>query len=100
MFALFPNKSSYFFPNQPITGGGGQNEKYTPLVFHHLPLTDTSGAVKGHLYLDPYIRDDKGYQGGDRGWYIPLRANSKAGTIKFIKGLGTIRAENDIRIML
>ena len=22
-------------------------------------------------------RDDKGYQGGDRGWFIPLRSNSK-----------------------
>jgi len=44
-------------------------------------VTDKSGAMKGHIYLDPYIRDDKGYQGGDRGWFIPLRSNSKvAGT--------------------
>jgi len=44
-------------------------------------VTDKQGNLKGHCYLDPYIRDDKGYQGGDRGWYIPLRANSSvAGT--------------------
>jgi oligopeptidase A len=39
-------------------------------------VTDSDGNFKGHCYLDPYIRDDKGYQGGDRGWYVPLRAGS------------------------
>ncbi|XP_023323332.1 probable cytosolic oligopeptidase A [Eurytemora carolleeae] len=39
-------------------------------------VTDNQGNFKGHCYLDPYIRDDKGYQGGDRGWYVPLRTSS------------------------
>lgn len=38
-----------------------------------------SGQQLGHCYLDPYIRDDKAYQGGDRGWFIPLRQHSVAG---------------------
>ena len=38
-----------------------------------------SGEVLGHCYIDPYIRDDKAYQGGDRGWFIPLRQHSVAG---------------------
>jgi len=37
------------------------------------------GQVLGHCYLDPYIRDDKAYQGGDRGWFIPLRQHSQSG---------------------
>ena len=37
------------------------------------------GQQLGHCYLDPYIRDDKAYQGGDRGWFIPLRQHSVAG---------------------
>jgi len=35
--------------------------------------------VCGHFYLDPYIRDDKAYQGGDRGWYVILRSGSQVG---------------------
>jgi len=37
------------------------------------------GKEVGHCYLDPYIRDDKAYQGGDRGWYIPVRPGSEVG---------------------
>lgn len=27
--------------------------------------------------MDPFIRDDKGYAGGSKGWFIPLRSHSK-----------------------
>jgi len=36
----------------------------------------------GYCYLDPYIRDDKAYQGGDKGWYLPVRPHSKMGGSK------------------
>jgi len=39
-------------------------------------VSDNSGNFKGYCYLDPYIREDKAYEGGDQGWYIPLRAHS------------------------
>ena len=29
--------------------------------------------------IDPYIRDNKGYAGADKGWYFPLRNRSKIG---------------------
>lgn len=35
--------------------------------------------ILGHTYLDPYIRDDKAYEGGDKGWYIPVRNHSSVG---------------------
>jgi len=37
------------------------------------------GEEVGYCYLDPYIRDDKAYQGGDKGWYIPIRPHSEVG---------------------
>ena len=39
--------------------------------------------VLGHVYLDPYLREDKAYQGGDRGWYIPIRSatSGSCGTV-------------------
>jgi len=41
-------------------------------------VTDADdNRLLGHCYLDPYIRDDKAYQGGDKGWFIPLRQHSK-----------------------
>ena len=41
-------------------------------------VTDADdNSLLGHCYLDPYIRDDKAYQGGDKGWFIPLRQHSK-----------------------
>eukprot|EP00088_Acartia_fossae_P028036 TRINITY_DN2880_c0_g1_i2.p1 TRINITY_DN2880_c0_g1~~TRINITY_DN2880_c0_g1_i2.p1 ORF type:complete len:779 (-),score=169.37 TRINITY_DN2880_c0_g1_i2:109-2445(-) len=42
-------------------------------------VSDKSGQVRGYCYLDAYIRDDKGYNGADRGWFIPLRSNSNIG---------------------
>jgi len=36
--------------------------------------------VLGHCYLDLYIRDDKAYQGGDKGWFVPIRSNSSVGS--------------------
>ena len=38
-----------------------------------------AGTELGHFYLDPYIRDDKAYQGGDRGYFIPLASHSEMG---------------------
>jgi oligopeptidase A len=38
--------------------------------------------ILGHFYLDPYMRDDKGYAGGDHGWYVPIRAGCKFGPSK------------------
>ena len=32
--------------------------------------------VLGQFFLDPYLRDDKGYGGGEKGWYIPIRPHS------------------------
>lgn len=37
-----------------------------------------SGKELGRFYIDPYIRDDKGYAGGDKGWYVPVRPRSRA----------------------
>ena len=39
-------------------------------------VSNKSGENIGYCYVDPYIRDDKGYNGGDRGWFIPIRSNS------------------------
>lgn len=38
-----------------------------------------SGKVLGHFYLDAFIRQEKGYAGGDFGWYMPIRPRSKFG---------------------
>ena len=35
-----------------------------------------NNTVLGQFFLDPYVRDDKGYAGGDKGWYIPIRPHS------------------------
>ena len=40
---------------------------------------EEEGEELGHLYLDPYLREDKAYQGGDRGWYVPMRSASQVG---------------------
>jgi len=39
-------------------------------------LDGKSDQVLGHFYLDPFIRDDKGYAGNFKGWYIPLLQRS------------------------
>jgi len=39
-------------------------------------VMNKSGEFLGYCYLDLYIRDDKGYNGGDRGWFIPVRSHS------------------------
>ena len=33
----------------------------------------------GHVYLDLYMRDDKIYEGGDRGRFVPIRSHSAVG---------------------
>lgn len=33
-------------------------------------VVDKTGSVLGRFYMDPYIRDDKGYAGADKGWYV------------------------------
>ena len=38
-----------------------------------------NGQVLGHFYLDLFIRDDKGYLGGDVGQYMNFRNSSKFG---------------------
>ncbi len=43
-------------------------------------ITDGDGKkTLGQFYLDAFIRDDKGYAGGDKGWYIPIRPRSAMG---------------------
>lgn len=42
------------------------------------------GEEVGFCYLDPYIRDDKAYQGGDKGWHVPVRPHSKVGGSKAV----------------
>lgn len=39
-------------------------------------LDEKTDKVLGHFYLDPFIRDDKGYAGNSKGWFIPLRQKS------------------------
>lgn len=41
-------------------------------------VSDAGGEELGHFYFDPYIRDDKSFSGGDRGWYVPVRPRSRA----------------------
>jgi len=38
-----------------------------------------NGEEMGFCYLDPYLRDDKAYEGGDKGWHIPIRPHSQVG---------------------
>lgn len=38
--------------------------------------------VLGEFFIDPYVRDDKGYAGGDKGWYIPIRPHSSTAKCK------------------
>jgi oligopeptidase A len=40
-------------------------------------IDEKSGNVLGNFFLDPFIRDDKGYAGGSKGWFIPLKPHSK-----------------------
>ena len=40
-------------------------------------IDDKSGKLLGSFFFDPYIRDDKGYAGGSKGWFIPLNSHSK-----------------------
>ena len=42
-------------------------------------VSDINGQVLGHFYLDLFIRDEKGYIGADKGWYVPLKNRSKIG---------------------
>ena len=44
-------------------------------MFRVLDLT-SGGKRLGHFFMDPYIRDDKGYAGADKAWYVPIRAHS------------------------
>eukprot|EP00095_Tigriopus_kingsejongensis_P011036 maker-scaffold109_size355148-snap-gene-1.29 protein:Tk11036 transcript:maker-scaffold109_size355148-snap-gene-1.29-mRNA-1 annotation:"oligopeptidase a" len=39
-------------------------------------VVDANQHVLGQFYFDPYLRDDKGYPGGDKGWYVPVRPHS------------------------
>ncbi|TRY68570.1 hypothetical protein TCAL_06919 [Tigriopus californicus] len=39
-------------------------------------VIDADQKVLGHFYFDPYLRDDKGYPGADKGWFIPVRPHS------------------------
>jgi len=43
-----------------------------------------SGEEVGYCYFDPYLRDDKAYQGGDKGWHIPIRPHSDVGGSKAV----------------
>jgi len=38
-----------------------------------------ANAELGRFFVDAYIRDDKGYSGGDKGWYVPIRQHSRSG---------------------
>ena len=48
-------------------------------LFQVKDLSDSKKSVLGHFYLDLFIRDEKGYIGSDKGWYVPLRNRSKIG---------------------
>jgi oligopeptidase A len=49
------------------------------LSIYILIIYDLFFQKVGQFYLDAYIRDNKGYAGGDKGWYIPIRPRSKIG---------------------
>ena len=47
-------------------------------LYRAIDLTPGAGnAELGRFFMDPFIRDDKGYSGGDKGWYIPMRQPSR-----------------------
>lgn len=55
------------------------NKKWAPETKLYRIIDVGPGAenkVLGQFFLDPYVRDDKGYGGGDKGWYIPIRPHS------------------------
>merc|ERR1712136_266127 len=41
-----------------------------------------NNQILGEFFLDPYVRDNKGYGGGDKGWYIPIRPHSSTSKCK------------------
>ena len=40
-------------------------------------VDDSSNKILGEFYLDPFIRDDKGYTGGNGGHYFPITNKSQ-----------------------
>ena len=54
------------------------NKKWSPEIkmYQVLDVGQGAGQVLGRFFLDPYVRDDKGYGGGDKGWYVPIRPHS------------------------
>ena len=40
-------------------------------------VDEKTSKVLGNFFLDPFIRDDKGYAGGSKGWFIPLKSRSE-----------------------
>ena len=55
------------------------NKKWVPEIKLYQIIDVGPGGcnkVLGKFFLDPYIRDDKGYGGGDKGWYVPIRPHS------------------------
>jgi len=60
--------------------GGKHGTVWNPEVTLYR-VTDC-GTEVGFCYLDPYIRDDKAYQGGDVGWYVPVMSHSSVGGSK------------------
>jgi len=76
---IFDLLESHFNVQFEVVEAGSENlgSVWNPEVT--LYRVKDGGKEIGFCYLDPYIRDDKAYQGGDRGWYIPLRPHSKVG---------------------
>ena len=56
-----------------------ENKKWAPDIKLYRIIDVAEGGankVLGQFFLDPYVRDDKGYAGGDKGWYLPIRPHS------------------------
>ena len=55
------------------------NKRWAPEVKFYRVIDVAAGGnnqILGEFFLDPYVRDNKGYGGGDKGWYIPIRPHS------------------------
>ena len=66
------------------------NKRWSPEIKFYRVIDVASGGnnkILGEFFIDPYVRNDKGYAGGDKGWYIPIRPHS---SIAKCKALGAM----------
>jgi len=79
IFDLFENQFGVQFEVVEANGGDLGTVWNSEVTLYRVK---DGGEEVGFCYLDPYIRDDKAYQGGDKGWCVPIRPNSVIGGSK------------------